>query len=194
MKARFFGSQSAWHKWLERHHGQTTGLWVGFYRKNSGKRGISYAESLDEALCFGWIDGIRQSVDALSYAIRFTPRRKGSRWSAVNAKRVQTLIRMVRMQPSGLSAFRDYDAEETDRQTHERRNAQLHASYEGQFRAHRAAWEYFRARPPSYQKLTTWWVMSAKKEETRRRRLATLIECSGQEQVIPPFARATKAK
>jgi uncharacterized protein YdeI (YjbR/CyaY-like superfamily) len=193
-KTKFFKSQAVWHKWLEQHHADTEALWVGFYKIGSGKPSITYPEALDEALCFGWIDGIRKSVDAESYTIRFTPRKKRSRWSDVNAKRVQTLIQMSRMQPSGIEAFKSYNPEKTDQHAFERQNAKLTAEYEKQFKARPQAWIYFQSKSPSYRKLTAGWVMSAKKEETRLKRLATLIEDSDHERLIAPMARLMKSK
>jgi uncharacterized protein YdeI (YjbR/CyaY-like superfamily) len=189
MKPKYFKTQSAWSRWLQRNHGRVKELWVGFYKKDSGKPSITYPESLDEALCFGWIDGVRYKVDELSYTIRFTPRRKPSPWSEVNTRRVRELIRLGRMHPAGLKAFRDRDPEKTERRAHQRQTAKLHAGYEKKFRTRKKAWTYFQTKPPSYQRLTIFWVMSAKKDETRLRRLEILMDCSERGQMIPLLAK-----
>lgn len=175
---RFFASQSAFRKWLEDHHNQVLELWVGFYKKQSGKGGITYREALDEALCFGWIDGLRKTVDDSSYTIRFTPRTAGSIWSELNTRRVEVLIKLHRMQGPGLSAVRTRDSKKSRQYSYERNNCTLEAAHEKKFKANPKAWEFFRAQAPWYQRTTTWWVVSAKREKTRLKRLATLIEDS----------------
>ncbi len=194
MKPKYFKTQSAWHQWLQRNHGRIKELWVGFYKKDSGIPSITYPESLDEALCFGWIDGIRKRVNDSSYTTRFTPRRKKSQWSAVNTRRVRELIRLGRMQPAGLKAFRDRDPKKTEQRARQRQIAKLDAGYEKKFRARGKAWAFFQSKPPSYQRLTIIWVMSAKMEETRLRRLETLMDCSERGQMIPPLAKLMKSK
>jgi len=179
MKPCFFASQSAFRRWLERHHAEVRELWVGFYRKESGKGGITYPQALDEALCFGWIDGLRKTVDDSSYTIRFTARKADSIWSAVNIRRVEELTKLGRMQKFGLAAFQTLDLEKSQRYSYERYNCKLEAAHEKQFKANAKAWEFFRGQAPWYQRTTTWWVVSAKREETRLKRLATLIEDSG---------------
>lgn len=168
-------------------------LWVGFYKTSSGKGGISYSQALDEALCFGWIDGIRKSIDDLAYTIRFTPRGPRSNWSRVNVKRVMELSRLGLMQPSGLEAFEargdrvsDYSYEESMRK--------LGPTYEKRFRRNRQAWSFFQSQSPSYQRSASWWVMSAKREETRKKRLDTLIEDSENERRLAMLARPAKSK
>ena len=175
---RFFASKFAFRKWLEDHHNQVFELWVGFYKKQSGKGGITYREALDEALCFGWIDGLRKTVDDSSYTIRFTPRTAGSTWSGVNTRRVEELTKLGRMQGPGLSAFRTRDSKKSRQYSYERNNCKFEAAHENKFKANAKAWEFFRAQAPWYQRTTTWWVVSAKREETRLKRLATLIEDS----------------
>jgi uncharacterized protein YdeI (YjbR/CyaY-like superfamily) len=180
MKPTFFVSQSAFRKWLEKHHADARELWVGFFRKESGKGGITYPEALDEALCFGWIDGLRKAVDDSSYTIRFTPRKADSIWSAVNTKRVGELTKLGRMQKSGLAVFDARDLKKPQQYSYERYNCTLEAAHEQKFKANPKAWEFFRAQAPWYRRTTTWWVLSAKREETRLKRLATLIEDSEQ--------------
>jgi uncharacterized protein YdeI (YjbR/CyaY-like superfamily) len=175
MKPRFFASQSAFRKWLEQHHAETRELWVGFCRKESGKGGITYPQALDEALCFGWIDGLRKAVDDSSYMVRFTPRKPDSIWSAVNVRHVERLIESGQMQKPGLIAFKTRDLEKSQLYSYERYNCKLEAAHEKQFKANANAWKFFRAQAPWYRRTTTWWVISAKREETRLKRLATLI-------------------
>ncbi len=181
---RFFSSQSAFGRWLENNHNQVRELWVGFYKKESGKGGITYREALDEALCFGWIDGLRKAVDDSSYTIRFTPRQADSIWSEINTKRVNELTKLGRLQKPGLVAFEARDREKSRQYSYERNNCKLEAEHEKKFKANLRAWEFFRGQAPWYRRTTTWWVVSAKREETRLKRLATLIEDSGKGRLI----------
>ena len=178
MEPRFFASPAELRAWLAEHHASVAELWIGFYKKGSGRGRITYPEALDEALCFGWIDGVRKTVDGDSYTNRFTPRKRGSNWSEVNIKRAHELIGLGRMQPPGLAAFEARDEAKTEQYSHEARTRGLDEPYEQMLRENPAAWEFFQAQPPGYRRLASWWVMSAKKEETRRKRLATLIEDS----------------
>jgi uncharacterized protein YdeI (YjbR/CyaY-like superfamily) len=180
MDPRYFTSPNKFHQWLEKHHATSTELLVGFYKVSSGKPSITYQEALDEALCFGWIDGIRKSVDEERYTIRFTPRKPGRNWSNVNIKRVQELMAAGRMLPAGLAAFEARQAEKSGVYTYEHRPQQLSPEYEKQFRVNKPAWAFFQSQAPYYQRTACGWVMTAKKEETRLRRLATLIEDSAQ--------------
>jgi len=178
MNPRFFASKSAFRGWLEQHHGEAGELWVGFYNKKSGLGGITYPEALDEALCFGWIDGLRKAVNASSYTVRFTPRKPDSIWSAVNTRRVAELIKQQRMQQAGLAAFNSRDVEKSKQYSYERSNCRLDAAHEKRFRAKPKAWKFFCAQATWYRRTTTWWVISAKREETRLKRLTTLINDS----------------
>lgn len=178
MDVTFFDSSADFRTWLEAHHDQVQELWVGFYKKNSGKSGITYMEAVDEALCFGWIDGIKKKVDDDSYTNRFTPRKARSNWSAVNIQRVGELSQLGRMHPAGLKAFDARDQEKTQLYSYEARNRPLDEMYEKSFIANKKAWDFFTAQAASYQKVASWWVMSAKREETRLKRLTTLIEDS----------------
>ena len=155
-------------------------MWVGFHKKNSGKKSITYAEALDEALCFGWIDGVRKSVDESSYTIRYTPRKSKSIWSRVNTKRAEELSKLGRMKPSGLEAFALRDPQRSGIYSFETSARKLATAYEIKFRAKKRAWDYFQNQPPGYRKLATFWVMSAKKDETRLRRLEQLIGVSAE--------------
>ena len=192
MKPTFFATPSALRNWLEEHHDTAQELWIGFYKKSSGKPSITWPEAVDEALCFGWIDGIRKGIDDLSYTIRFTPRKARSTWSAVNVKRARELTNLGLMCPAGLKAFEERKEERSGIYAYEQENAELHAAYEQQFRANKKAWDFFQAQAAWYQRTAIWWVISAKKEETRLKRLATLIEDSEHGRTIPPLTRRTR--
>ncbi len=181
MKPTFFPSPAAFRAWLAEHHAEAGELWVGFYKKASGRGGIGYQEAVDEGLCFGWIDGIKKRVDELSYMHRFTPRRKGSRWSAANLRRVGELTAAGRMAAAGLAAFAARDPERDAGYSYESRPAALDPALERSFREHAAGWAFFAAQPPGYRRLMTFWVMSAAQDATRRRRLDRLIAASAAE-------------
>lgn len=173
---RFFARPEDFRKWLKAHHDDTKELWVGFYKKASGRRSITWPESVDEALCVGWIDGIRKTIDAESYKIRFTPRKTTSNWSAVNIARVKELTKQGRMQPAGLKAFALRKEEKSGIYAYEnRKSAVLGKAEEKRFQSRRRAWDFFQSQPAGYRKLITWWVISAKREETREKRLEKLI-------------------
>jgi uncharacterized protein YdeI (YjbR/CyaY-like superfamily) len=173
----FFNRAVDFRAWLDRHHATARELLVGFYRKGFG-RGITYAEALDEALSFGWIDGVRKRIDAAAYTVRFTPRKPGSIWSAVNMKRVGELTAQGRMQAPGLRVFRERDERKARLYSYERAHTALDPALDAALRANRKASSFFDAQPPGYRKIATFWVMSAKKEQTRARRLAHLIDRS----------------
>ena len=177
-KPTFFRASSAFRKWLEKDHDRTPALLVGFHRVESGKGGLTYREALDEALCFGWIDGVRKRYDASSYTIRFTPRKSDSIWSVINTTRMNELIEMGRVHSSGLRAFQERDKKKSVLYSYEVREHQFDAGYAKQFRANRKAWDFYQAQAPWYRRVSCYWVMSAKREETRLRRLATLIDDS----------------
>jgi uncharacterized protein YdeI (YjbR/CyaY-like superfamily) len=184
-EVKFFATQSALRKWLEKNHDKRDELWIGFYNKQSGRGGIDYKQAVDEALCFGWIDGVRKKVDADSYTNRFSPRKPKSYWSAVNTKRADELIAEGRMRAPGLAAFEARDTAKTQRYSFERETAQLDAASEKIFRANKAAWEFWTAQPPGYRKVLSWYVISAKKEETRAARLRKLIEaCANKKRMM----------
>lgn len=183
-KPTFFKTPADFRKWLAKQHAEATELWVGFYRKDSGKPSITWPESVDEALCVGWIDGIRKRVDDVSYKIRFTPRRPRSIWSAVNIRRVAELTREERMQPAGQKAFAARIENKSGIYAYEQRKPELPEPYAKKMRQNKAAWKFFEAQPPSYRKLASWWVVSAKQEETRLKRLQKLIEESAREQRV----------
>ncbi len=172
-------------KWFETNHDKKDELLVGFYKKSSGKPSITWEESVDEALCFGWIDGIRKSLDELSYTIRFTPRRENSKWSTKNINRVEELIKLDLMKPSGLEAYKKRKDENSHTYSFEQRVVKLDGGYQNLFRKNKKAWEYFESQAPSYRRPAIHWVMSAKQEATRLRRLDTLIACCERGEVIP---------
>jgi len=175
MNVAHFATASAFRGWLDCHHSTERELIVGFYRKESGRDGLTYPEALDEALCLGWIDGVRRRIDALSYSIRFTPRQPRSHWSTVNLRRVEELTRLGRMAAPGFAAHAARDPHRTARGSYEQDNVRLDPELERRFRAQRRAWAFFETQPPGYRRTALWWVVSAKREDTRLRRLATLI-------------------
>lgn len=178
--AIFFASPAEFRGWLDQHHAEAQELWVGFYKRNTGKPSLTWPESVDCALCYGWIDGIRKSLGETSYMIRFTPRKPTSTWSAINIKRIAVLEKMGLMQPSGRKAFQERKEDKSGIYSYEqRKTARLSAAQEREFRAKKQAWEYFQSQPPWYRRTAAFWIASAKKEETRQRRLAALIESSG---------------
>lgn len=175
----FFATRSDFRAWLERHHASESELVVGFYKKGSGRPSITWPESVDEALCVGWIDGVRKRIDDESYCIRFTPRKPTSIWSAVNIQRVEELTAEGRMRPAGLASFEKRSAAKSRTYAYEQsQDPVLDATSEEEFRSHPAAWDFFTDQAPWYRKKVSWWVISAKREETRARRLAKLIEAS----------------
>ena len=193
MKPTYFATPSDFRAWLEKHHDQTQELWVGFYKKSSGKPSITWPEAVDEALCFGWIDGLRKGIDGVRYTIRFTPRKPRSIWSAVNVKRAKELTRLGRMRPAGLKVFEEHAKDKSGIYAYEQRNAaKLDEAYAQQFRANKKAWDFFQAQAAWYRRTAIWWVISAKKEETRLKRLARLIKDSEHGRTIPPLTRRTK--
>jgi uncharacterized protein YdeI (YjbR/CyaY-like superfamily) len=194
LKITFFRSPSDFRKWFKKHHATTHELWVGYYKKSSGKPSITWPESVDEALCFGWIDGIRKSVDDISYTIRFTPRKPTSTWSAVNIKRAHELSAQGLMLPEGLQAFEARKENKSGIYSYEQRTDQLPEPYSSKLKQNKAAGKFFQAQPPSYRKAASWWVVSAKKEETRLKRLEKLIEDSAHERTISQFTRPKSPK
>ncbi len=173
-------------EWLAERHAQETLLWVGFWKRGSGETTITYHDALDQALSFGWIDGVRQSVDADRYRVRFTPRKAGSSWSKVNIARARELVKRGEMAPAGLREFERRDERAAERQASERaRPRELAPAHEKRFRSEKKAWAFFSEQPPSYRRLACLWVSSAKQEATQARRLGALIECSGRGERVP---------
>jgi uncharacterized protein YdeI (YjbR/CyaY-like superfamily) len=192
LKPKFFKTPADFRKWLAAHHDSKTELWVGFYKKDSGKASITWPQSVDEALCFGWIDGIRKTIDQVSYKIRFTPRRQRSIWSAVNIKRVGELSEQGLMQQAGHKAFAARREYRSGIYSYEQRSPEMPPPYAKELKKNAAAWKFFQAQPPSYRKAMNWWILSAKREDTRLQRLGKLIEVSAGGRRIPQFTSNKK--
>lgn len=191
-RGSFFETALEFRSWLERHHESARELWVAFHKKATGRPSMTWPESVDEALSFGWIDGVRKSLSGEAYIIRFTPRKRGSTWSRVNIERVKVLIRERRMSPAGLRAFEARDPKKSGIYSFEQRDAaKLTPAELKQLRANARASSFFESQPPSYRKTAIWWIVSAKRPETRARRLATLIADSGVGTRIAPLRRHT---
>lgn len=171
----FFATPSAFRKWLKKNHNKTKELLVGFYKVGSGKPSMTWSQSVDEALCFGWIDGLRKSIDKDSYFIRFTPRKPTSIWSAINIKKVEDLTKQGLMQPAGLASFKLRKEHRSKIYSYEKEAVKLSADFEKKFKANKKAWKFFQSLPPSYHKPALHWVMGAKQETTRVKRLDELI-------------------
>lgn len=185
----YFASPKAWRSWLEKNHDKSDGLYVGLAKAGSGLPHIGYAEVLDEALCFGWIDGRRHSIDDKRWMIRFSPRRRGSIWSAINVKHIDRLTKAGKMAPAGIATFEGRDRAKERSYSFENHNAALSPDEEKIFRANEDAWAWFEKMPRSYRYPATWWVVSAKKPETRLRRLETLIADSAAGQKVKALRR-----
>lgn len=185
--ARYFGSAAEFREWLAEHHASASEVLVGFYKRAAHPDAMSWPESVDEALCYGWIDGVRKRVDDERYTIRFTPRKPRSIWSAVNLRKVEQLIAEGRMTPAGLRAYETRDTARAKQYSFEQDEVELGAEREALFRRNRKAWSFFSAQAPSYRRVATWWVISAKQEPTRERRLAKLIEHSAAGERVPQF-------
>jgi uncharacterized protein YdeI (YjbR/CyaY-like superfamily) len=191
VKPRFFATQAKWRAWLEKNHASAAELWVGFHKVHTGKPSINWPQSVDEALCFGWIDGLRRGLGEDAYMIRFTPRRPGSAWSKVNLDRVAELTRLGLMREAGLAAHARRDAQRAG-YTYASHDTPFDDAAEKTFRRERAAWKFFSAQPPGYRRIVTHWVMSAKREETRAKRLAELIADSARGERLGRVTKYTK--
>jgi uncharacterized protein YdeI (YjbR/CyaY-like superfamily) len=192
-KPTFFPKPVAFRAWLEAHHVKFNELLVGFHKKGSGRPSITWPESVEVALCFGWIDGVRKGIDETSYTIRFTPRKPTSTWSSININLVRKLTKQGLMHPAGLRAFAARDEKKSAIYSYEqRKSAQFTREQEKQFRANKAAWEYFRSQAPWYQRVCTYWVISAKREETKLKRLSELIGHSQNRRRMPRLVPAKK--
>jgi uncharacterized protein YdeI (YjbR/CyaY-like superfamily) len=177
-ETNFFRNQAAFRRWLEKNHKKETEIIVGFFKKDSGKPNMTWSQSVDEALCFGWIDGVRRSVDSISYCIRFTPRRSTSTWSTVNIKKVEELLKDGRMQPAGLEIFNQRKEEKSGVASYENDAKQLDEGLITKFKDNSSAWEFFTNQAPSYQKMIIHWIMAAKQEATKLNRLEKTIRAS----------------
>jgi uncharacterized protein YdeI (YjbR/CyaY-like superfamily) len=189
---KFFATEKAWRAWLEKDHASADELWVGFYKKASGKPSITWPEAVDGALCFGWIDGLRKSIDEVSYKIRFTPRRPTSTWCKANIARVPALEALGLMTPAGRDAFAARKEAKSGIYSYEQRDiAELPPAMQARFEAFAKAWASFQKLPPGYRKTAIFWVMNAKQEATRERRLTQLIADSAAGRTIKPLTRPT---
>jgi uncharacterized protein YdeI (YjbR/CyaY-like superfamily) len=190
---QFFEDAACWRAWLDAHHADEREVWVGYWRRGTGRPSLTWAESVDQALCFGWIDGIRKRIDEERYTVRFTPRKPRSVWSKVNIGRVEELSGLGLMRPAGLAAFEARDEARSGVYSFEqRRDPRLSPDHEATFRADANAWSWFERQAPSYRRAAIWWVVSAKRADTQARRLATLIADSGQGRRIGPLTPRTK--
>lgn len=193
-KPHFFPSSAEFREWLSGNWATCTELCVGFYKKSFGKASITYPEAVDQALCFGWIDGVRRSISQHAYTVRFTPRKAKSKWSIVNIRRAEALCKAGLMHASGQRVF-EAPRNQSKTYSYEQRNpAKFTAAEENEFRAHPKAWKFFESRAPWYRRTATFWVVSAKRDETRKNRLETLIRDSKNGKPIKPLARATVPK
>jgi len=193
MQPVFFSSPIEMREWLEKNHATADELWVGYFKKSSNLPSLTWPESVDEALCYGWIDGVRKRVDDTRYQIRFTPRRPGSIWSSVNVQHAEALIEQGRMQAAGLKAFQARQENRSGIYSYEQRSTELEEPYNSLLRQNQAAWGFLQAQSPSYKKAVSWWIISAKKEETRSRRLEKLIEYSSRGLTVPELTRPKPA-
>jgi uncharacterized protein YdeI (YjbR/CyaY-like superfamily) len=189
-KPRFFATASDLRAWFEEHAATADELQVGYYKKHTGRPSPTWSESVDEALCFGWIDGVRHSIDADRYTNRFTPRRKGSHWSHVNVAKVEALIAAGKMTPAGLAAFNARSAAKTGRASYENRPHAFPPEHEKAFKARKTAWTWFSTQPPGYRRTAIWYVVSAVRAETQAKRLQRLVELSAEgRRIVGPAAR-----
>ncbi len=188
----FFEDGEAFRAWLAQHHDSATELWVGFHKKASGSAGIVWAQAVDEALCYGWIDGLTRRIDDRSYKIRFTPRQARSTWSVVNLTRVPELIAEGRMREAGLQAYERRTDARSAIYAYEQDEVAFDPAMREVFQANAPAWAFFESAPAGYRRAATWWVISAKREETRQRRLRTLIDDSAQGRWITLLRREPK--
>lgn len=172
----FFASAEEFRNWLKENHAVKQEIWAGFYKTGTGKPSMTWSESVDQALCFGWIDGIRKSIDDESYCMRFTPRKPNSNWSTVNINKIEELTAKGLMSPAGIAAFEKRKPEKSGIYSFEREAASFSPDFEKQFKANTAAWNYFSSAAPSYRKTATYWIISAKQEATKLNRLIKLIE------------------
>lgn len=194
MKPVFFKNPSDLRFWFEENSEKEKELIVGYYKKTSAKQSVDWPQSVDEALCFGWIDGIRKRIDDQSYQIRFTPRNPKSHWSRINVEKAEKLIKNGLMKPAGLKLYKNRDKEKSEQASYEQQNVELREDFIRQIKKNKKAWDYYQNRlAPSYKKASIHWIMSAKQEETKVRRLTILIESSENEQKVPPLQVVKKA-
>lgn len=191
---RLFKTREAFRAWLAKNHDKKGEIWLRYHKAGSGKTSVVYKEALDEALCFGWIDGVVKGIDDASYIQRWSPRKKGSYWSAVNIKKAEALIAQGRMTPAGLAAFAARDKSAKARYSFENRPQDLPPAALARLKGNKAAWAFWQEQPPGYRRTATWLVVSAKKDETRAKRLELLIECSARGERLPALVSPARAK
>jgi uncharacterized protein YdeI (YjbR/CyaY-like superfamily) len=185
MSSMFFTNTAEFRKWLEENYQTETELSVGYYKVSTGKPSMNWSDSVDEALCFGWIDGVRRSIDSDSYSIRFTPRNPKSNWSAINIKKVEELIRVGKMTPAGLAVYEKRSETRSGIYSYENQPEKLSPELETRFKANPEAWEFFQKQAPSYKKVKIYWVMEARQEQTRLSRLEKLVAaCQSGERIF----------
>jgi uncharacterized protein YdeI (YjbR/CyaY-like superfamily) len=185
MKPKIFSHQSDFRKWLKVNHKKEAELLVGYYKVDSGKPSMTWPQSVDQALCFGWIDGVRKSIDEQRYCIRFTPRRKTSSWSLVNIRKIEELARKGLLQPAGLEVFRRRKEEKSGIYSFENETKTLARRFENRFKANKKAWKYFMGQAPTYRKVILHRIMSAKQKTTRLKRLqAVIVACENQRRLV----------
>lgn len=196
MDALFFASQDDFRAWLDANHDTATVVYVGYYKVGTGKPSITYKQSVDQALCYGWIDGVRNTIDDERYTLRFTPRKPKSIWSAVNLKRFEELRQMGMVHPAGLRVFENRDPKMQQKYSFEQpeESIKFTEAQAQRFRANEAAWAYWQKAPKGYVNAATWWVISAKQDATREKRLTELIDNSAQGLRVPQFRRPEKKK
>lgn len=185
----FFRTPAELRRWFARHHGSTSELFLGYWKVGSGHKSVTWPESVDEALCVGWIDGVRRRIDEHSYVIRFTPRKTSGIWSAVNIARIAVLDAEGRLHDAGRAAFAARRETKSGVYSFEQPSVELTDEYATLLRRNRKAWAHFEARAPSYRKAVMWWIVSAKQETTRLRRLAMLIEHGARDALLYQFSR-----
>ncbi len=190
MQPKFFKTQKDLRSWFEKNHNTLDEIWIGYYKIATGKQSITWSESVDEAICFGWIDGIRKSINDISYMIRFTPRKPNSNWSAVNIEKVKRLTKLELMKPEGIEAYKRRQEHKSKIYSYEQKVVQLEKSYKVKFKENKKAWQFFNEKlAPSYRKTSIRWVMSARQEKTRIKRLEILIASSAKGEKIPLLVR-----
>lgn len=192
MKPCFFKSGREFRNWLSENHSRFDELWVGYYKKTTGKQSMTWEESVEQAICYGWIDGLRKSIDDVSYTIRFTPRRKNSTWSVKNINTLKKLKEKGLMCPPGIQAFENRKVEKTRQYSYEQAKKDLRGAFLKKLKSNDKAWEFFREQAPYYKKTAVHWVMSAKRETTRQRRLDQLIRDSERQMRVKPLRRKKK--
>lgn len=193
MKPKFFKTQKDLRKWLGKNHDKLSEQWIGYYKKSTGKESITWSESVDQAICFGWIDGLRKSIDDESYMIRFTPRKLESNWSAVNIEKVKKLTKLGLMKPEGIAAYQKRKEHKSKVYSYEQKEVKLDKKYIDMIKANKKAWQYFnKLLAPSAKKVSIRWVMSAKQEKTRLKRLKILIDSCSKEEKIPALTKYKK--